>query len=230
MSYTDAVVSQPAVCESNSRIILKDGLVTVRTLQDTLEDTEFAGALTVDGFRDKYVHATSKRSIEKCKRAVAKEHQGQPASFYERLFVAEYDGTRAGIMQLLFHGDPTPRLMKDKNLREFGCCDVLGLTCFYGANVLSPEIPQQIGYIDHVCVTEEYRGKGIGRVLLDAADKEARRLNCTSIFLWVKSTNRAINLYKRHGYETMEDTPCFFNGLLWCMMGVKKFTKMSKPL
>ncbi|KAJ8315260.1 hypothetical protein KUTeg_007410 [Tegillarca granosa] len=50
-------VTQPGRI-GDASIVLKDGPVTVRNLQDTPEDTSFAGTLIVEGFRDKYVHAT----------------------------------------------------------------------------------------------------------------------------------------------------------------------------
>ncbi|KAJ8315261.1 hypothetical protein KUTeg_007411 [Tegillarca granosa] len=42
------------------------------------------------------------------------------------------------------------------------------------------------------------------------------------IFLWATSTNRALNLYKRHGYEIVEESSCCWDCCLWCTMGERK--------
>lgn len=33
-------------------------------------------------------------------------------------------------------------------------------------------------YIDHICVSSEFRGKGVGKVLMERADYEARKNGC----------------------------------------------------
>merc|ERR1712170_161928 len=66
-----------------------------------------------------------------------------------------------------------------------------------------PVIPKTHCYIDAVAVDGNFRGKGIGKVLLDRADFEARKRGCSKIFLMVAENNRAQNLYKRHGYSIM---------------------------
>lgn len=221
-------VTQPGRI-GDASIVLKDGPVTVRNLQDTPEDTSFAGTLIVEGFRDKYVHATGEESIEKCYRVLSKEHQGHPSEFYERTFVAEYEGKKVGIMTLAYHGDPKPSL-NSEDLTEFGCCSSFRLTSLFDFTKASAEIPPNYCYLDHICVDASVRGKGIGKILLNLADSEGRRKNCTDIFLWATSTNRALNLYKRHGYEIVEESSCCWDCCLWCTMGERSFVKMVKHL
>lgn len=39
-------------------------------------------------------------------------------------------------------------------------------------------------YVEMICVDSDYRGKGIGKVLLDKAEAEARRNNCSVCLLF----------------------------------------------
>lgn len=50
------------------------------------------------------------------------------------------------------------------------CCFTCATTEF--------EIPLGKGYIDHIGVDARFRGKGIGKVLLDMAEIDAKRKGC----------------------------------------------------
>jgi GNAT superfamily N-acetyltransferase len=55
--------------------------------------------------------------------------------------------------------------------------------------------------IHDLCVHHEWRGKGIGAVLLNAVAEEARRRGCCKVTLEVRDDNPARRLYKREGYK-----------------------------
>ena len=44
--------------------------------------------------------------------------------------------------------------------------------------VTTEEVPPGKCYLNHIAVDEGFRGKGIGKVLLDKAEKEARVKGC----------------------------------------------------
>lgn len=42
----------------------------------------------------------------------------------------------------------------------------------------SSEVPAGKCYVDHICVDSRFRGKGIGKVLLDMAEIDAKKRGC----------------------------------------------------
>lgn len=60
------------------------------------------------------------------------------------------------------------------------------------------------GYIGE----KAYWGKGIGKYMLNEVIKKAKRLNLTHIYLYVaKYNDRAKALYKKTGFELIEESP-----------------------
>jgi ribosomal protein S18 acetylase RimI-like enzyme len=58
------------------------------------------------------------------------------------------------------------------------------------------------GYVYDVFVEEEFRGKGVGKLLLEKAEDYCRKSGYSRIALSVSATNTtAINLYCRTGYQ-----------------------------
>lgn len=68
-------------------------------------------------------------------------------------------------------------------------------------------------YLGMLTVKPSLQGKGIGKILLKAAEEEARNQKCTSIFMTVISVRKElIEWYERHGYKaTGEKKPFAFN-------------------
>ena len=48
------------------------------------------------------------------------------------------------------------------------------MACVVSAN----SVPPETCYIDQICVDSQFRGKGIGKVLMDRADYEAKARQC----------------------------------------------------
>lgn len=198
--------------------------ITVRPLRDTQEDADFAGRLVVDAFRGKIVYAAGERNVPALTRNIAANHRGQDPSFYNRTFVAEYEGRSAGILQLKFKGDKEHE--SDAHLNDLGCWAAFGLLRL--SMVLNENVARGKCYLDHIAVDEGFRGKGIGKVLMEKAEYEARMRGCSMIYLYVVSTNRAKSLYERQGYVvTSEDSCCC---CLKCCLGEKSAYCMEKPL
>jgi GNAT superfamily N-acetyltransferase len=71
-------------------------------------------------------------------------------------------------------------------------------------------------YVDHVAVTKNARGMGVGTQLLNWADEKARERGATKITLRVVRGNPAKRLYVKHGYvdkRTFYLLPWFLLGL-----------------
>ena len=57
-------------------------------------------------------------------------------------------------------------------------------------------------YINSLIVKEEYRGKNIGTLLMEAAENKAQELKCDSIYVSTASFNeKALKFYKKQNYE-----------------------------
>jgi ribosomal-protein-alanine acetyltransferase len=62
-----------------------------------------------------------------------------------------------------------------------------------------------------VAVADHARGRGIGDILVDAAEDAARRRGCHRLFLEVRQSNAgAIRLYERRGYRRTRAIPGFY--------------------
>ncbi|XP_013421116.1 uncharacterized protein LOC106181319 isoform X2 [Lingula anatina] len=108
-----------------------------------------------------------------------------------------------------------------------GCKILCGMACMEMALGEKPSDPSK-GYVEAICVESKFRGKGIGKVLLDRAEYEAKAMGCRSIYLKVKRTNRAKNLYERQGYRVTKDHDgCCCT---YCAVGVRHFYEMEKQL
>ena len=71
-------------------------------------------------------------------------------------------------------------------------------------------------YVDHIAVTEDARGMGIGTQLLNWADEKARERGASKITLRVVRGNPAKRLYEKQGYV---DKHAFYVGP-WFLLGM----------
>ena len=62
-------------------------------------------------------------------------------------------------------------------------------------------------YVEQLAVATAARGKGIGKALLEWAEAKAREHGCTQLTLAVLNGNRAIHLYERFGFKTVDTDP-----------------------
>jgi GNAT superfamily N-acetyltransferase len=58
-------------------------------------------------------------------------------------------------------------------------------------------------------LSDELRGKGFGRDLLSAAEKEAVKRGCHSAFLDTMGFHNALPFYQKYGYEVYAELPNF---------------------
>lgn len=65
-------------------------------------------------------------------------------------------------------------------------------------------------YLGMLTVKPNLQGKGIGKMMLKAAEEEARKQHCHSIFMTVISVRKElIDWYVRHGYQPTEERKPF---------------------
>ena len=82
------------------------------------------------------------------------------------------------------------------------------------------------GYIQTICINENYRGKGLGKKLLTFCEKRILKISPT-IFICVSSFNtRALQLYTDFGFKIIGELPNFIKEgfteiLLWKTFGPK---------
>jgi ribosomal protein S18 acetylase RimI-like enzyme len=95
------------------------------------------------------------------------------------LFVAEQDGTIAGVVEVEVREAPDTPL----------------------------HVPRRYGEVSTVVVRGVLRGRGIGRALMEAAERWARERGLDSLQLTVYEFNQAArDLYERLGYTTLRRT------------------------
>ncbi len=74
-------------------------------------------------------------------------------------------------------------------------------TCFRGFSTFAA---RPLLNLHDLAVIPEYRGNGVGRMLLAAVEKEARGLGCCRVTLEVLEANPARKLYEAMGYASPE--------------------------
>nr|XP_022293887.1 uncharacterized protein LOC111104311 [Crassostrea virginica]XP_022293888.1 uncharacterized protein LOC111104311 [Crassostrea virginica]XP_022293889.1 uncharacterized protein LOC111104311 [Crassostrea virginica] len=219
---------QPLAGDQKNPVLLSSGPVTVRNLSQSPEDRTFLGEVMVDGFEGKIVHATSRNKLPLMVKYYENSTRGRPPLFYERYLIAEHNGERAGACVLRYRGDSERFPERDEDLPSYGCCDMFGL-CLLEVGTHA-DIPEGKAYVDHISVSSKFRGKGVGKILLDTADADAKKRGCKSIFLWVSTANRAQHLYERQGYVLKETKSWCCGCCTYCMTGEKEFALMEKDL
>ena len=63
-------------------------------------------------------------------------------------------------------------------------------------------------YVNTLAIYPEARGSGLGTLLLESAERKARKAHCAGMLLEVFADNeRAMRLYERHGFSPMPSVP-----------------------
>jgi ribosomal protein S18 acetylase RimI-like enzyme len=78
--------------------------------------------------------------------------------------------------------------------------------------ILCSRVRHDVGHVTQVCLLPEYRSHGIGQVLLACSAANLRKRRFSSLSLTVTEANhRAVDLYKRLGFETKR----VFDAFVW---------------
>jgi len=113
--------------------------------------------------------------------------------------------TRANLIPgLLKHGRARVFLAYEGN-------EPVGLAlCFVG---FSSFRARPLVNVHDLAVAPKFRGRGIGKALLDAVAADARALGCCKVTLEVRADNaKAIELYRRAGFESTQPAETWFLG------------------
>ncbi|XP_078618531.1 spermidine/spermine N(1)-acetyltransferase-like isoform X4 [Branchiostoma floridae x Branchiostoma japonicum] len=198
-----AVTLQPGTTRSRFQTGAEQGPIHIRRVE--AQDIEFAARVALEAFHDKVEYAVGKSRMDAAIELTTSILHRSP-QLWHRYYVALYEGKLAGTMVIKFHDDK--------------------LVCM-GYALMNTNIGPTQCYVDTVGVDAEFRGKGIGKALMERADVEARQRGCKSLFLWVTQNNRAVRLYERQGYVITHSFGGWFTG--WAS-GCRDWYNMEKNL
>ncbi|MFN4218348.1 MAG: GNAT family N-acetyltransferase [Candidatus Bipolaricaulia bacterium] len=86
-----------------------------------------------------------------------------------------------------------------------------------------PEELPPVGHLLNIAVDPAYRGRGLGKRLLEYALEYCRRLGAERVELEVRTGNNvAIALYQKYGFEIRELRPCYYSNGEDAFVMVKK--------
>lgn len=92
-----------------------------------------------------------------------------------------------------------PCIIADKN----GECVGYALCQIKESPSESSFVPRKTLYLDDLCVDENERGNGIGKILTDAVVQLAKELNADAVELNVwESNSGALHFYEKYGFST----------------------------
>ncbi|MGG0656122.1 N-acetyltransferase family protein [Rummeliibacillus pycnus] len=185
--------------------------ITVRPAQ--LTDATYAAPLIIDAIGEIANRLTGEDELQ----AILTElevlfKRTDNRHSYKNTYVAEIAGEVAGIM-VVYGGDQAPTL--DNNLEKW-------LTA-KGATIQSIEVEARTDefYIDTICTAQQFRGQGVGTVLLKYADIVAKEKGYHKVSLSVeKPKERARHLYEKMGFVFSEP---------WTIIG-EEFDHMVKEV
>jgi len=80
--------------------------------------------------------------------------------------------------------------------------------CFLGVSTFKAT---RLMNIHDLAVLPEFRGNGIGNILLEAVQQKSEQMGCGKITLEVRDDNRARSLYKRFGFKSGEPEMLFWS-------------------
>jgi len=160
-------------------------------------DAQFAVPLIIDAIgeiAEQMTGETDSKAVERELIGLFKREDNRHS--YLHTVVAERDGVLTGVM-VLYSGIDAIELdanlvnwIRNKTDKEI---------------VIPPEARQDEFYIDTVCVHADYRGQGIGSLLLTHAEKIAQQEDFSKLTLNVEEEKEAaIRLYNRVGYRVAE--------------------------
>lgn len=117
------------------------------------------------------------------------------------------DAVRAGLVDGLRRYPDALILLAREQAQVIGLCiGFEGFSTFHARPLLN---------IHDIAVDPQYRGRGVGRALLAAAEQEARRRGCCKITLEVRADNAAAqHLYRSVGFGDAEPVMHFWHKML----------------
>lgn len=104
------------------------------------------------------------------------------------------------------------KMLDNKNTYIYVATDDNEVIGYMICELISPKfsstmLPNKNFYIDDLCVDEKYRNKHVGKALFEHAKKEAKRLDCyeISLYLW-EGNDSAQKFYEKMGMKVKAKT------------------------
>ncbi|WP_410474747.1 GNAT family N-acetyltransferase [Guyparkeria sp. TX1] len=123
---------------------------------------------------------------------------------YSRILFLRADDSLVGHLQFYLDGKGPQRVIWSRVRREFGCPH--GAPRALGAEAVMRWMAAQGPYISRLIIRPEYRGRGFGSVLLEAAIDHLREQGVRQVTLDAWASEKHVQrFYRRHGFIACED-------------------------
>jgi len=127
---------------------------------------------------------------------------------YTHTFFVELDGKKAGMLLGYDWKTKTEENLRTGVLlfRYLGINMILKIRDFLNLNRKVGKIPEKAYYVSNIAVYPQFRGKGLGKILMETAEGEAQHSGSQSVILDVETKNEgAVSFYKKLGFRVMEE-------------------------
>lgn len=188
------------------------------------KDADAIARVLIESFPDKFAAIFGKK-LKEAQKALAEDYALRKN--FEGVFVAEVDGNVVGVIEL---STKETKKSKQESLKSyFAHLGFFGtIRAFLVFMILEGKIDENDCYVEHIAVSPDFRGKGIGKLLMKRAEefaKEKQKVHCS---LYVAPDNKpARYLYEKTGFCEIGTKNSI---LLKLFLGKRVFVLMRKPL
>ncbi|MHA1726692.1 MAG: GNAT family N-acetyltransferase [Promethearchaeota archaeon] len=188
------------------------------------KDADAIAKVLIESFPDKFTAIFGKK-LKAAQKALAEDHVLKKN--FEGVFVAEVNGNVVGVIEL---STRETKKSKQESLKPyFAHLGFFGaIRAFLVFMILEEKVDENGCYMEHIAVSPDFRGKGIGKLLMKRAEefaKEKQKVNCS---LYVAPDNKpACYLYEKTGFCEISTENSI---LLKLFLGKRVFVLMRKPL
>ncbi len=183
---------------SENRLETTRPAIRVRPARES--DLPAVGQILAEGFHGKFAAAFGERA-DRTARIIARTLALEAPYGLPGLFVAEGDGTVVGTIALRRQNDPSLAEWESMGIlfAELGLWGAI--RALFHFSLLDQPIGREEVYVSDVAVSEPWRRRGVGRALLEHAERVAREWGKQALALDVSARNTpALELYRRLGY------------------------------
>lgn len=115
-------------------------------------------------------------------------------------FEPNYEKQKTGLEKIIENSDIGNILILQEDNKIIGMVSIL-----YS---ISTALGGKVGILEDMIIAKPYRGKGLGKLLLNSAIEFAKKNDCLRLTLLTDFNNdRAINFYKRLGFKKSDMIP-----------------------